>query len=242
MRVAARWRTPLQHLAVAAAGFLAAYLAVAFVVLPDDVALGDVMVPGVVSLTQADAERRLTALGLTVTLGESRFSADAPKSTVLAQTPAAGTVVAPGSAVTLDVSAGQQRATIPPVLGLSREDAERALARAGLAVGQLSEQPSDSARGLVLDSQPSEGQVVPLGTRVDLAISAGPAELVMPDVVGRDLESATTLLAQLGLATAPPEYDATSTLPRGTVVSQTPAAGASVPAGTSITLRIAGTP
>jgi eukaryotic-like serine/threonine-protein kinase len=215
---------------------------IAFVVLPDDVALGDVMVPGVVSLTQADAERRLTALGLTAAVGESRFSADAPKSTVLSQSPVAGTVVAPGSTVTLDVSAGQQRATIPPLLGLSREDAERALTRAGLAVGQRSEQPSDSARGLVLDSQPAEGQVVPLGTRVDLAISAGPSELTMPDVVGRDLESATTFLSQLGLSTAPVQYDPDSTLPSGTVVSQSPAAGAAVPAGTSVTLRVAGTP
>jgi beta-lactam-binding protein with PASTA domain len=196
----------------------------------------------VISLTQADAERRLTALGLTASVGESRFSADAPKSTVLSQSPAAGTVVAPGSAVTLDVSAGQQRATIPGLLGLSREDAERALTRAGLTLGQLSEQASDSARGLVLDAQPAEGQVVPLGTRVDLAISAGPAELIMPDVVGRDLESATTFLSQLGLPTSPVQFDPESTLPSGTVVFQSPAAGAPVPAGTSVTLRVAGTP
>jgi serine/threonine-protein kinase len=241
-RPSARWRTILQYLAVAAGGFLAAYVFVAFVILPDDVALGDVTVPGVINLTQGDAQRRLTALGLTVAVGESRYSPDAPKSTVLLQTPAAGTVVAPGSSVTLDVSAGQQRATIPSLTGLSRADAERALSKAGLALGQVREEASDSARGLVLDARPSEGQVVPLGTRVDLAVSGGPAELTMPDVVGRDLGSARTLIAQLGLATAPEEYDPNSTLPAGTVVAQSPAAGSSVAAGTSVALRVAGNP
>ncbi len=241
-RPSARVRTVLQYLAVAASGFLAAYLLVAFVILPDDVALGDVTVPGVINLTQGDAQRRLTALGLTVSIGESRYSPDAPKSTVLSQNPAAGTIVSPGSAVTLDVSAGQQRATIPSLLGLSRADAERALDKAGLAMGQVREEASDSARGLVLDARPSEGQVVPLGTRVDLAVSSGPAELTMPDVVGRDFDGARTLIAQLGLAIAPAEYDPNSTLPAGTVVAQTPAAGSPVPAGTSVALRVAGNP
>ncbi|MBK9977614.1 MAG: PASTA domain-containing protein [Gemmatimonadetes bacterium] len=165
-----------------------------------------------------------------------------PKSTVLAQNPPAGSVVAPGTTISLDVSAGQQRATIPALVGLASEDAERELKKAGLQLGQLQEQPSDSARGLVLGSNPSDGQVVPLGTRVDLIVSAGPAQLTMPDVVGQDYESAAALLAQLGLVTAPPDYDPDSTLPRGAVVSQSPAAGASVAAGTTITLRVAGTP
>ncbi len=241
-RPSARWRAVLQYVAVAAGGFLCAFLFVAFVVLPDDVTLGEVRVPGVVNLTQGDAQRRLTALGLSVTIGESRYSPDAPKSTVLSQVPAAGTVVAPGTSVTLDVSAGQQRATIPSVLGLSRADAERALGEAGLSVGEVNEQASDSARGLVLDARPSEGQVVPLGTRVDLAVSSGPAELTMPDVVGRDFNSARTLISQLGLTTETAEYDANSTLPAGTVVAQSPAAGASVLAGTSVSLRVAGNP
>lgn len=227
---------------MAAGGFLLAYLLVAFVVLPDDVALGDITIPGVVGLTQADAERRLTGLGLKVTLGEARFSADAPKSTVLAQTPPAGSVVAAGTSVALDVSAGQQRATIPSLVGRSTEDAERELKKAGLQLGQLQEQPSDSARGLVLGSNPSDGQVVPLGTRVDLMVSAGPSQLTMPDVVGRDYDSAAAFIAQLGLVAAPADYDSDSTLPRGTVVSQSPAAGTAVAAGTTVTLRVAGTP
>ncbi len=241
MKRPARLRTVLEHLVVAGTASLLAYLLVAFVILPDDVAVGDVTVPGVVGLTQADAQRRLTTLGLEAKTGESRYSADAPKSTVLAQNPPSGTTVPPGTAVTLDISAGQQRATIPPLAGLSRRDAEGELAQAGLQLGQVTTQPSDSARGLVIASNPSEGQVVPQGTRVYLVVSAGPASLTMPDVVGHDLASANALLAQLGFPTGPLEYDPSATFPAGTVVAQTPAAGSAVAAGTIVTLRIAGT-
>lgn len=242
MKRSLRLPAVVQHLAVAAGGFLLAYLLVAFVVLPDDIAVGDVSVPGVVGLTQADAERRLTALGLKVTVGEQRYSADAPRSTVLSQSPAAGSSVAPGAAVTLDVSAGQQRATIPTLVGLTREEAARELREAQLQLGQVTDQASDSARGLVIASAPEEGQVVPQGTRVDLVVSAGPAELTMPDVVGRDLESASALLAQLGLVLGPTAYDSSASYPRGTVVSQQPAAGSAVAAGTTVVLRLAGVP
>lgn len=242
MTRARRLPAVVQHVAVAAGGFLLAYLLVAFVLIPDDVAIGDVTVPGVVGLTQADAERRLAALGLKPAAGEQRYSADAPRSTVLAQTPAAGTTVAPGSTVTLDVSAGQQRSTIPTLVGLTRDEAERELRRAQLQLGQVSEQPSDSARGLVLASAPEDGQVVPQGTRVDLVVSAGPAELTMPDLVGRDVESASALLAQLGLVVGPTSYDSAATWPRGTIVAQSPAAGRPVAAGTTVILRLAGLP
>lgn len=241
MKRPAKLRRVLEFAVTALAGFALAYLLVAFVILPDDVAVSDVSVPGIVGLTQADAQRRLTALGLEVTIGESRFSADAPKSTVLSQHPLAGATVAPGSAVTLDISAGQQRATIPSLIGLSRRDAEGELRKGGLQPGKVISEPSDSARGLVLSTSPAEGQVVPHGTQVDLIVSAGPAQLTMPDVVGRDLQSANALLAQLGLSVAPAEFDPAALLPAGTVVAQTPAAGSAVAAGTTVTLRVAGT-
>ncbi|MEO6446881.1 MAG: PASTA domain-containing protein [Gemmatimonadaceae bacterium] len=235
-----RLRRILQYVLLAAAGFMLAYLLVAFAIIPDDVASADITIPSVVGLTQGDAERRLVSLGLSPVLGESRFSGDAPKSTVLGQEPSAGTVVAPGATVMLDVSSGQQRSTIPGLEGLTRDNASRALAEAGLQLGQVEEQSSDAVRGEVLDSRPGSGQVVPRGTRVDLVVSAGPAELVMPDVVGRDVTSARSLLELLGLALDEPAYDTLSTLPVGTVVAQSPAAGSPVSVGAAVALRVAG--
>jgi serine/threonine-protein kinase len=161
---------------------------------------------------------------------------------VLAQTPAAGTSVGPEVVVTLDVSAGQVRVTVPSVSGMSRNDAVAALRAANLEVGQVIERPGPEARGTVMSSQPEAGQQVPQGSPVDLAVSAGPSELRMPDVVGRELFEVRSTLEQLGLRIGETQYDSTSALPNGLVVSQSPFAGSPVMASSFIIIRVSGRP
>jgi serine/threonine-protein kinase len=227
---------------LAAAGFVAAWLLVAFVLLPDTGAAKSVTVPAVLGLPYDDAVRRLADSGLQASLGETRLSGEAPKSTVLSQTPPAGSRVLRGQRITLDVSAGQERATIPLVAGRTRADAEAALRGAGLQLGQVLEQESDRARGTVLSTQPRPGQVVPAGTAVDLVVSAGPPELSMPDVVGRDLQDAKSALEQLGLVVSDVTYDSLSTARQGQVLEQQPTAGPAVTRGAPVTLHVSGKP
>lgn len=234
-----RW---LPFAIAAASGFLLAFAGVAAVLLPGDTPEGDIKVPRVTGLPWVDAERRLAASGLRATRGKEVPSGDAPQNTVLAQAPAAGEDVARGTEVVLDVSEGVERVTIPALVGLSRDDAERILKEAGLSLGDLTEQPSDTARGTILVIAPAAGFTVPRGTRITATVSAGPAELAVPDVVGRDLAAARGLLEQLGFVLAPVEHDSLSTLARGTVIAQSPAAGSAAAGGSTITLRIAGRP
>lgn len=230
------------HAAIAAAAFALAWGLVAFVIFPDDGLSRDVVVPPVVGLPLADAQARLKAAGLESALGERRPSLTVPRSTVLSQAPAPGSAATRGDRVTLDMSAGQRRATVPRVVGLSREGADLALRRAGLEAGQLTERPSSEARGLVLESVPAAGQVVPEGSTIDLVVSAGPLELTMPDVVGRSTAEAHATLEQLGLVVGATETDSASTLPAGVVISQIPAAGSPVAPGATVILRISGRP
>jgi serine/threonine-protein kinase len=238
----ARTRQLLPFAAIAAGGFILAFLIVGLWIFPGGGPVPDVSVPSVVGLPLDDATRRLRASGLQAVIGASRFSGDAPRSTVLAQRPAPGDRVPQGTEISLDVSEGQQSATVPALEGRSRDDARAALQAVGLDLGDVTEQAADTVRGIVLSSTPASGQLVPLGTRVAIAMSAGPAELSMPDVVGSSGDAARGMLEQLGLAIAPLEYDSLSSLPSGTIVSQVPAAGASIASGSTVTLRIAGKP
>jgi beta-lactam-binding protein with PASTA domain len=238
-----RWtRRLLEHLAVALAGVLLAWGIVAYAIFPDRGGDDAVTVPAVTGLRYDDARKALDSLGLQASMGESRPSAGAPKSTVLAQSPLAGERAVRGMRVVLDVSAGQRRATIPPVAGMSRESAAQALREAGLAVGTITERTSPDARGTVLSSQPDAGQVVAEGTSVDLVTSSGPAELSVPDVVGRRLTQVRAIIEQLGLAIGETSYDSTSASATGVILSQSPAPGTLVSPGAAITLRIAGRP
>lgn len=237
-------RSPLAktHFIIAGTSFVVAWLLVALVLFPDTGPAPSAIVPSVVGLRFEEAERKLGEAGLSAALGETVPSLNAPRRYVLAQTPAAGTAVGPEVVVTLDVSAGQLRAAVPVVVGLSRENATAALRAANLELGQVVERPGDEARGIVLSSQPEAGQQVPQGTPVELVVSAGPSQLLMPDLVGRELFEVRATLEQLGLRIGETQYDSTSALPTGLVVSQVPSAGSSVTASDRIFIRVSGRP
>ncbi len=239
-----RLTSPLlrKHAIIAGVSFALAWLIVAVVLFPDTGPAPGVTVPSVIGLRFDEAERKLSESGLRAALGETQPSLTAPRRYVVSQTPAAGTAVGEKVVVTLDVSAGQVRAKIPTVVGLSRDDAIAALRAANLDIGQVLERPAPEARGTVLSSQPESGQQVPQGTPVELVVSTGPSELRMPDVVGRELFEVRSTLEQLGLKIGETQYDSTSALPTGLVVSQTPPAGSPVTATAFISIRVSGRP
>lgn len=246
-RVKAFWdwlHSPLAktHLIIAGVSFTIAWLIVAVVLLPDTGPAPSAVVPPVVGLRYDEAERKLAEAGLRAALGESRPSPTAPRRYVLAQTPAAGTAVGPEVVVTLDVSAGQLRVAVPSVVGMSRDDAISILRAANLEIGQVIERPGPDARGTVMSSEPAAGRQVPQGSPVELVVSGGPSELLMPDVVGRELFEVRSTLEQLGLRIGETQYDSTSALPTGLVVSQLPSAGSPVTAASLITIRVSGRP
>ena len=231
-----------KHALIGGISFTLAWLIVAIVLFPDTGPAPGVSVPSVIGLRFDEAERKLAESGLRAALGETQPSLTAPRRYVVAQTPAAGTAVGEKVVVTLDVSAGQVRAKVPTVVGLSRDDAIAALRAANLDIGQVIERPGPEARGTVLSSTPESGQQIPQGTPVELVVSTGPSELRMPDVVGRELFEVRATLEQLGLRIGETQYDSTSALPTGLVVSQTPTAGSPVTARDHISIRVSGRP
>jgi serine/threonine-protein kinase len=224
---------------VAAGGFLLAYLIVAFVVFPPELVPDDAKVPQVVGLLYDEAVTRLEAAGFKAKTGEQRFVELAPKTTVLAQSPPPGSSEQRGTEIVLDVSAGQRQLQVPHILGLTQALAQDAIEKAGLEVGDVTEQESQSARGAVLQSNPAAGTAVSPSTRVDLIVSSGPPAVNAPDVVGQSYSAARSMLEQVGLKLGDVVTDSLATGVSQTVISQTPAAGARLAPGTRVSLTIA---
>jgi beta-lactam-binding protein with PASTA domain len=237
------WRATSRRLfpyaVVAAAGFLLAYLVVAFLVFPPEIVPDDARVPQVVGLMYDEAVTRLDAAGFKAKVGEERFVELAPKGTVLAQSPPPGATETRGVEILLDVSAGQRQLSVPAVVGLTQSLAQEAIEKAGLEVGDVRERESQSARGAVLETYPAAGQSVSPSTKVDITISTGPPAVETPDVVGQSYATARTLLEQIGLRVGDVVVDSLSSAIPGTVISQTPAAGSRLLPGTRISLTIA---
>jgi|GEM_PF-1648892 len=131
-----------------------------------------VAVPGVAGQTQSDASRLIGAAGFSVGQITYGYSASVPAGTVISQDPAAGTLAIPGSAVNLLVSQGPQPISVPDVTGRSREDAQSAITGAGLSLGTVRQEYSDTISvNHVISQDPTPGTLVMPGTAVRLVIA-----------------------------------------------------------------------
>ncbi len=123
-----------------------------------------------------EAKKILVDLGLEVEKVEKEDEeAEGKNGDVLKQSPKAGEEVNEGSTVTLYVLKKEERALIPNVLGMSKEDAEVKLVEAGFKLGSVSKEESEKPVGEVLKQTPKAESESPAGTYVDIVVSSGKA-------------------------------------------------------------------
>lgn len=113
---------------------------------------------------------------------------------------------------------------VPGVVGSLTAAATSALTAAGLNPNILQEQYDPAPAGTVIAQSPGGGSVQPRGATVDLTVSKGRAPVLVPNVVGGSEAAAGNTLAAAGF-TASATRQFRTTVPRGIVISQTPAAG-----------------
>ena len=197
-----------------------------------------VTVPDVVGLDQASAEALITSAGLVVGTVYQFCSPSVPAGEVFGQLPAAGTLVAPGSTVDISVSTGPCPVTVPNVVNFAQAAAEVQITAVGLVVGNVTTQCTDTvAAGAVISQNPAGGTTVPGGTAVDLVVSTGPCNAVVPDVVGLTLEAAQAALSVYNFTVNVTEACSDS-VPAGSVISQNPVGGTLVTEGATVNLVV----
>jgi serine/threonine-protein kinase len=138
-------------------------------------------VPDVTGETEENARSELEGAGLQVEV-EREESEEAEPGVVLAQDPAGGTEVEPGTTVTVTVSEAPPPTEVPDVLGLAEADARGQLQAAGFTVRVREEETTTEAEdGLVIDQSPAGGETREEGTRVTVAIGAFTPEEPAPE-------------------------------------------------------------
>jgi beta-lactam-binding protein with PASTA domain len=231
-------RRAFPYLIVAVGGFLIAYVVLFLFFFPAQVLPDDGHIPRVVGMTYDAASSALEKLGFHAIKGQTRFHKTIPVDVVLEQDPPAGSLQKRGADVTLAVSGGQATATVPEVAGSTEPQARIAIETAGLTFGTISEQTSNLARGAVISSTPPAGTTLDLPATVSIIVSQGPSTLQVPDLAGRPLADARSVLEQLGLHLGATSRDTSSFMPENTVLSQAPSAGAMVSAGASVSVSV----
>jgi len=169
-------------------------------------------------------------------------STTVPTGLVISQAPAAGTVTAKGTHVTIVVSGGPASAALVDVNGTSASAAEATLRKAGFKPTRRGQASTTVKSGLVIGSEPPAGTELQVGSSVTLLVSSGPAPVEVPDLTGQSRTAAEATLTNAKLLVGSITQQVSSNQAPETVLSQSPTTGTSVHAGDKINLTVAQAP
>jgi beta-lactam-binding protein with PASTA domain/serine/threonine protein kinase len=193
-----------------------------------------IAVPYVVGSREPQAYAKVKAAGLSPVISR-HFSTAQPETYVYDQEPKAGNRIDKGNQVTIFVSEGPPKTTVPDERGKQSLEAVQDLNGANLkarVVSVNSNQPADT----VLAQDPAPGKKVKQGTVVRINVSKGPQPVNVPDVTGLAVDQATAQLTSQGFKVTTTPID--SSQPANTVLAETPAPGSSAAKGSTVTLTI----
>ena len=116
--------------------------------------------------------------------------------------------------------------TVPDVVGKTVAQARADLARKDLSLAQRGTEPNDRLeKGLVSRQDPAPGSRVRNTTPVQVLTSSGSGTVTVPDLVGKPLDEALTLLQAAGLTKGRLTQVHTPRLPAGRILDQKPGLG-----------------
>ena len=182
-------------------------------------------VPKVTGSTTLVATRALTAAHLSAKVVPS-FDETVKAGLVLAADPPAGRELSRGSTVTLTVSQGQERYAVPTLVGRTQAEAQQRLTDAKLTVGKVSQAFSESVpQGQVISTSPRASTSVKRATAVALVTSKGRQPIELQNWTGKPADQAVKALTAAKLTVDATKQDFSDTVPKGSVISQSPATG-----------------
>lgn len=196
-----------------------------------------VTVPNVEDRPRSEVIAELEDLDLLVTVNEEA-NPDIARDNAIRINPAPGSQLQRNSTVILTVSSGREITEVPSVVGLSLEDASRALSDAGLSMSDSVEEEESSAdnTGRVTQQNPPAGSQLSRGSRVTVTVGTGPRMIRVPsNLVGQDIEDVRSTLDAMGFDVQVENVDSTET--DGQVLSVSDE-GNEIPADSTVTVRV----
>ena len=198
-----------------------------------------VTIPDVTNRTQAEASQLLLDLGLTP-IPNAVINDAVGDDIVYAQDPPATAVGHQGDVVTITYNPAKQLQTVPPIQGLSVENATQLLAPLGLQLVIL-EVRNDPLVPLnqIITQDPLANEQVRSGSPISVVVSGGTGGSNIPNIEGQVSSAAEQLLKS-----SPYNFvvtitaEASATVEKGRAIRTDPAIGTPLPAGSAIALIV----
>ena len=193
-------------------------------------------VPDVSGKSEADAQKELEDAGFKVT-SSFQYDDSVENGNVISTNPVAGTKAEKGTQITMLVSKGSDKKTVPNVRGMEDSAAQNTIKNYGFNVGTVTYQYSDSvSKGLVISQGVASGTKAAAGTSISLVVSSGPKpeeKIEVKGFVGQSESDLKSWASQNGLYTNASDSQYSDTYAAGVIISMSPSSG-SVSKGSTI--------
>jgi eukaryotic-like serine/threonine-protein kinase len=204
-------------------------------------------VPDVKGFIPSEAQRRLKAAGFDNSRISPSASTPEQKDKVIETNPTANSTTAITNQIIIVVGSGPDSKPLPPVSGLSPDDAGKVLAGNGFTAPPIVVEVDglQSTKGQVVGTipAPNPAEKVAVDTPITIQVSRG-NQFPMPNLVGRFWDDAYPLLTNLGWQmngtnfNKPPDIEGNGK-PSASVLTQDPPAGTPITPNSTITLQFA---
>jgi beta-lactam-binding protein with PASTA domain/serine/threonine protein kinase len=195
-------------------------------------------------VAQAEVKNTLQmVIGYTMDVEDEYYAEKYPKSTILDQTPIAGTPQKLNSELVVIISAGKPQVFVPELTGMTKDLARQELVDMGFEVTESLEYSETIAKDAVIRLDPEHGASVDKGSTIDMVVSNGSQNidasvvLNVPNIVGMDLDKATAQLKKDNLFIAVSKRTNDPSIPNNQITAQTPSNG-TVHAGDTIQVTV----
>ena len=197
-----------------------------------------IKMPDVIGEAEENAKEILMKHNLKVKI-KNEYSDNYLSGYVIEQSPKAGEPIVEHSTVSIVVSLGIEKVSVPNVIDLDKSSAISKLEKQGFNVDVSESYNFSVAKGLVYHQSPVGDSLAEKNSTITLIVSLGekPSEnIAIPNVVGLDRDSAISMLETQNFNIE--EVEEFSDTQIGTVIRQIPSANTLHKKGTSVTIVI----
>lgn len=199
-----------------------------------------VVVPDLSGSTTEQARSIAESRGLLLVVGGEEENENVPAHVVSRQTPLPGSVVASQSAITVYISKGSDRMTLPDLRGKGLSEATVALSELGLKIGEVkSEEHDEIEKDKIISTLPGAGTAVQKGDVVTVVLSRGTEVITVPRLIGKSLSTAKRMIQDAGFVVGNVSYKVSTEYNVGIIMQQYPAAGRQSKKGSKVDLVVA---
>lgn len=211
---------------------------------PVQLLTGKVRVPNVINKEATEAEKMLEEKSLRMSQDKMVFSKEIPENMISYQSEKENATMDKGATLVVWISMGEEKAVIPLVVGLNREEALSRLEEAGFTAVREEESQDKGVYDSVLAISEEVGANVELSKEIVLTICKNESDkngdstvqVKVPDVVGRQRNQAESVLKSRDFLVN--WVEEASDEPEGTVIRQEPAADEEANKGSFVTVYV----